>query len=157
MPSMRCLIRLIKYAELSCEEGDAQFLREVQLVINASIEIADFARRVQRAAYAAGAEFVTVIWGDQESSRIMYENVDLARLSKTPSWKIEQLNSLAEQGAAFLFLSSDDPNGLKGIDPEKPAAVSRARNLECDVFRNGMDFGKTFGVLLVFLQLNGQR
>jgi len=130
-----------KYAELLVKKGCA-ISEGSQLVINASIEIADFVRRVQRAAYAAGAEFVTVIWGDQESSRIMYENVDLARLSKTPSWKIEQLNSLAEQGAAFLFLSSDDPNGLKGIDPEKPAAVSRARNLECDVFRNGMDFGK---------------
>ena len=101
-----------KYAELLVKKGCA-ISEGSQLVINASIEIADFARRVQRAAYAAGAEFVTVIWGDQESSRIMYENVDLARLSKTPSWKIEQLNSLAEQGAAFLFLSSDDPNGLK--------------------------------------------
>gem|GEM_PF-5390615 len=115
-----------KYAELLVKKGCA-ISEGSQLVINASIEIA-----VQRAAYAAGAEFVTVIWGDQESSRIMYENVDLPCLSKTPSWKIEQLNSLAEQGAAFLFLSSDDPNGLKGIDPEKPAAVSRARNLECE-------------------------
>ena len=73
-----------KYAELLVKKGCA-ISEGSQLVINASIEIADFVRRVQRAAYAAGAEFVTVIWGDQESSRIMYENVDLARLSKTPS------------------------------------------------------------------------
>ena len=130
-----------KYAELLVKKGCA-VTEGSQLVIQASLEIADFTRRVQRAAYAAGASFVIVLWSDQESDRIMYENVDIDRLSKTPSWKIEQLNSLAEQGAAFLFLSSDDPNALKGIDPKKPAAVARARNTECTSFRNGMDFGK---------------
>ena len=49
---------------------------------------------------------------------------------------------LAEDGAAFLFLEGSDPSALKGIDPAKPAAASKARNTECRSFRDGMDFGR---------------
>ena len=33
-------------------------------------------------------------------------------------------------------------SALKGIDPAKPAAARRARNAQCKVFREGMDFGR---------------
>ena len=130
-----------RYAELLVRKGCA-VQKGQSLVVSAPIQVADFARRIERAAYAAGAGFVTVLWSDAESTRIKYENVSVERLSKTPSWVKEQLNSLAEEGAAFLFLEAHDPNILKGIDPAKPAAESRARNIDCDVFRSGLDFGR---------------
>lgn len=113
-----------------------------ELVVQAPVERADFARRVVRAAYAVGAAHVTMIWADDEIARMDYENVDLSWFEKTPSWKVEQLNSLAEAGASFLFLEGTDPNALRGIDPAKPAAARRARNTECKSFRDGMDFGR---------------
>lgn len=129
------------YAELLVKKGVA--LRPGQeLVVQSPVECADFARRVVRQAYEARAGHVTVIWTDEVVTRLEYENVGLPYFEHTPSWKVEQLNSLAEKGACFLFLEGSDPAALQGIDPAKPAAASRARNAECKAFRDGMDFGR---------------
>ena len=129
------------YATLLVRKGVS--LREGQeLVLQAPVERADFARRVVEAAYRAGAGHVTVIWADDVVSRLTYENCPLSFFEHTPSWQVEQLNSLAEDGAAFLFLEGSDPSALKGIDPAKPAAAAKARNTECRSFRDGMDFGR---------------
>lgn len=128
------------YANLLVRKGVA--LRPGQeLVLQAPVERADFARRVVRAAYRVGAGHVTVLWADDEVSRLTYEHCPLELFEHTPSWQVEQLNSLAEAGAAFLFLEGQDPTILRGIDPAKPAAATRARNTECRSFRDGMDFG----------------
>lgn len=130
-----------RYAELLVKKGVV--LRPGQeLVVQAPVECADFARRVVRCAYAARAGHVTVIWNDDAMARMEYENVALSYFENTPSWKVEQLNSLAEKGASFLFLDGSDPDALQGIDPAKPATASRARNRDCKIFRNGMDFGR---------------
>lgn len=129
------------YANLLVKKG-AALKPGQELVLQAPVERADFARRVVAAAYKAGAGHVTVIWADDVVSRLTYENVDLGFFRHTPSWQVEQLNSLAEAGASFLFLEGSDPSALKGIDPAKPAAAAKARNTECRSFRDGMDFGR---------------
>lgn len=129
------------YANLLVKKG-AALKPGQELVLQAPVERADFARRVVAAAYKAGAGHVTVIWADDVVSRLTYENVDLGFFRRTPSWQVEQLNSLAEAGASFLFLEGSDPSALKGIDPAKPAAAAKARNTECGSFRDGMDFGR---------------
>ena len=129
------------YANLLVRKG-VSLRKGQELVLQAPVERADFARRVVAAAYRAGAGHVTVLWTDDDVSRLTYENCDLSFFEHTPSWQIEQLNSLAENGAAFLFLTGSDPSALKGIDPAKPAAAARARNTECRSFRDGMDFGR---------------
>ena len=83
---------------------------------------------------------MTVIWGDDEVSRLTYENVETAWFENVPEWQKLQLNSLAEDGACFIFVEGADPEALKGIDPAKPAAVSKARNTQCSSFRHGLDF-----------------
>ncbi len=129
------------YANLLVRKG-AAVKRGQELVLQAPVERADFARRVVRAAYKAGASHVTVIWSDDAIDRMTYENVELEYFKHTPSWKVEQLNSLAEAGASFLFLEGQDPNALRGIDPAKPAAKAKSSNTECRSFRDGMDFGR---------------
>ncbi len=131
-----------RYAELLVTKGVA--IRPGQeLVVQSSVECADFTRRLVRIAYEqARAGHVTVIWRDDIVTRLEYENVGLPYFKHTPSWKVEQLNSLAEKGAAFLFLEGGDPSILQGIDPGKPAAASKARNEDCKEFRDGMDFGR---------------
>ncbi len=128
------------YAELLVKKGVA-LQTDQELVLQAPVDGADFARRVVSAAYRAGAGHVTVIWQDDTVSRLTYENCPLGFFETTPSWQVEQLNSLAEAGAAFLFLTGSDPSALKGVDPAKPAAAAKARNTECRAFRDGMDFG----------------
>ena len=82
-----------RYAELLIKKGVA--LRPGQeLVVQAPVECADFARRVVKCAYEQRAGHVTVIWNDDVVTRLEYENVGLPYFEHTPSWKVEQLNSL---------------------------------------------------------------
>ena len=133
--------QLDRYATLLVRKG-AAIKPGQELVLQAPVERADFVRRVVAAAYRAGAGHVTVLWGDDEVSRLTYENVDIDWFRTVPAWEREQLNSLAEAGAAFLFLDGSDPAALKGIDPAKPATRRKARNEQCKSFRDGMDFGR---------------
>lgn len=113
-----------------------------ELVVRAPIERVDFVRRVVRHAYDLGASHVTTLWDDDALSRLEYESVPLSYFEKTPAWKALQLNDLATEGAAFLFLEGSNPMALRGVDPAKPAAAGRARNRDCRIYREGMDYGR---------------
>ncbi|MCF2621895.1 aminopeptidase [Collinsella tanakaei] len=111
-----------------------------EVVIQAPVETQAFVRKLVKHAYGAGAGHVTVIWGDDEVTRLTYEHVDAAYFEQTPEWQRVQLDSLAEMGACFIFVEGADPQALAGIDPAKPAAASKARNTQCRAFRRGLDF-----------------
>ena len=97
-----------------------------EVVVQSPVECAPFARVVVAEAYAAGAGHVTVIWADDAVTRLTYEHVDKSYFEQTPEWKRLQLDSLAQDGACFIFIEGADPAALKGIDPAKPAAASKA-------------------------------
>ena len=138
MPSIE---RLKNYARLLVTAG-VNVQKGQELVVNAPVERADFARLVVAAGYEAGAGHVTVVWNDDAITRLNYENVELDFFKTTPSWRVEQLNSLAAQGAGFLWLDGDDPAALAGIDPAKPATAAKAVSTQCKVYRHGLDFGE---------------
>ena len=128
-----------KYAELIVRQGvNVQPGQEV--VVSAPVETAAFARLLVRKAYEAGARHVTVIWGDDEVSRTTYEHVDLDWFRTVPEWQRLMYDSLAEDGACFIFVEGSDPEALRGVDPAKPMAAATARNSQCRVFRHGLDF-----------------
>ena len=140
--SMRAIEdQISNYAELLVRDGVA-VRPDQELVVSAPVEAYEFVRQVVAAGYEAGAGHVTVVWGDERVTRLEYENLPQDYFETVPAWKREQLNSLAEGGAAFLFLSGEDPSALKGVDPAKPATAARARNAQCRSFRDGMDFGR---------------
>ena len=111
-----------------------------EVVVQSPVECASFARVVVEEAYDAGAGHVTVIWADDAVTRLTYEHVEKSYFEQTPEWKRLQLDSLAQDGACFIFIEGADPAALKGIDPAKPAAASKARNTQCKVFRRGLDY-----------------
>ena len=111
-----------------------------EVVVQSPVECASFARVVVAEAYDAGAGHVTVIWADDAVTRLAYEHVEKSYFGQTPEWKRIQLDSLAQDGACFIFIEGADPAALKGIDPAKPAAASKARNTQCKIFRRGLDY-----------------
>ena len=133
--------RLRRYAELLVRRGVALQPGQ-ELVLSAPVEGASFARVVAREAYAAGAGHVTVNWADDQLSRLEYESCPVEAFETLPAWKAEQLNSLAEQGACFLWLDGSDPDALVGVDPAKPAARAKASHTQCARYRRGLDFGE---------------
>lgn len=131
--------KIERYADLIVRKG-ANVEAGQEVVIQAPVEVAPFVRTLVARAYAARAGHVTVIWSDDEITRLTYENVEASWFETVPSWQREQLDSLAEGGACFIFVEGADPEALKGIDPAKPAAASKARNTQCKAYRRGMDF-----------------
>ena len=131
--------QLGRYADLIVRKG-VNVKAGQEVAIQCPVERADFCRILVERAYAAGAGHVTVIWADDAVSRLTYEHVDAAWFETTPEWQRVQLDSLAEAGACFIFVEGADPEALRGIDPAKPAAASKARNTQCRAFRRGLDF-----------------
>ena len=131
--------KLKNYARLIVRKG-VNVAAGQEVVVQAPVGCAAFARLVVAEAYAAGAGHVTVLWADDAVTRLTYENVDKAYFEQTPAWKRAQLDDLAAAGACFIFIEGSDPEALKGIDPAKPAAASKARNTQCKVFRHGLDY-----------------
>ncbi len=133
--------RLHLYAELLVRRGVA-IQPGQELVLSAPVEAASFVRIVVTEAYEAGAGHVTINWSDDELSRLEYDNCPLERFETLPAWKAEQLNSLAREGAAFLWLDGEDPDALLNVDPAKPAARAVASHRQCTDYRRGLDFGE---------------
>jgi aminopeptidase len=133
--------RMHLYAELLVRRGVA-IQQGQELVLTAPVEAAAFVRIVVAEAYKAGAGHVTVLWGDDELSRLEYDNCPLERFQTLPEWKAEQMNSLARAGAAFLWLDGEDPDVMLNVDPAKPAARAVASHRQCTDYRRGLDFGE---------------
>lgn len=131
--------KIERYADLIVRKG-VNVVPGQEVVVQAPTETAPFVRTLAARAYAAGAGHVTVIWGDDEITRLTYENVETSWFETVPSWQREQFDSLAQAGACFIFVEGADPEALKGVDPAKPAAASKARNTQCAAYRHGMDF-----------------
>ena len=133
--------RMTQYARLLVRRGVAVQPGQ-ELVVTAPVEAAPFVRSVVGQGYEAGAGHVTVIWADDEISRMEYEACPLEHFQTLPDWKAEQMNSLARAGACFLWLDGADPDALRDVDPAKPAARSKASHLQCRDYRHGLDFGE---------------
>lgn len=132
-PTIERYARLIVRKGVNVREGQ-------EVVVNAPVECAEFARLLVAQAYAAGALHVTMLWHDDAVQRLTYENVETAYFEQVPQWQREQLDSLAREGACFIFVEGVDPEALRGIDPAKPTAAARARNTQCREYRRGLDF-----------------
>ena len=131
--------QLKRYADLIVRKG-VNVKPGQEVAIEAPVEGAPFVRLLVAAAYEAGSGHVTVIWSDDAVRRLTYENMEKTWFEQVPEWQRLQLDSLADAGACFIFVEGADPEALKGIDPAKPAAASKAQNTQCKVFRHGLDF-----------------
>lgn len=111
------------------------------VVIQSSIDGAEFVRLLAKKAYKAGAKRVHIMWHDDDLERISYEAESLDTLGEVPLWKRDFYNNLAEKGATFISLTGSDPDNLNGIDRGKIAVSQKARVEQCHIWRHNLDFG----------------
>ncbi len=106
------------YARLLIEQGVC--LQKGQtLVLSCEVEQAWFARLCAEAAYDAGCRSVVMNWSDGALSRMTYLRADDAVFDEFPDWMADKANTLADQNAAFLNIIGEDPELLKGVDPDR--------------------------------------
>ncbi|MBD8006657.1 aminopeptidase [Bacillus norwichensis] len=111
---------LEKYAELAVKVG-VNVQTGQTLVVNATIDNAEFIRLVVKKAYEEGAKNVIVNWTDDIVTRLKYDMAPDEAFHEYPHWRANELEELAEQGAAFMSVISSGPDLLKGIDPNRIA------------------------------------
>jgi aminopeptidase len=117
--------KLHKYAELAVKVG-VNIQKGQTLVINASIDAAEFVRLIVNYAYEAGAKNVIVNWNDDIVTRTKYELAPDEAFHEFPKWRAKEMEELAEQGAAFMSVLSSSPDLLKGVNPERIANAQKA-------------------------------
>ena len=131
---------LLKYARLIVKAG-VNVQKGQIVVIDAPVENAKLARMITKEAYLAGASEVVVKYNDEVVSKYKYEYEDIDNFGKVPEWFVHFRNDYAKKNAAIISIQSNDPEGLKGIDPKKISLWSRSVAMACKPFYDGMDLG----------------
>jgi aminopeptidase len=80
---------------------------------------------VTKAAYAAGARFVDVIWGDEEMLRIRLQNAPADSFNEYPKWHVNGIVDMLEKGDALLSIYANDPDVYSGLDSERVGAMQK--------------------------------
>jgi aminopeptidase len=89
-------------------------------------QFASLVHEVARAAYAAGARYVDVIWGDEEMMRLRVQNAPRDSFDEYPTWQVTGMLNMIERGDALLSITGADPDLLGGLDPELAGAMQQA-------------------------------
>ena len=113
-----------KYVKLIVRSG-ANVQAGQGVTIRISPELADFGRMLVKEAYEAGAAWVRVDWEDQAITKLAYEYQSTDELATVKKWEEERLKYSVETLPARIFITSADPDGLKGMDQAKLSEVSR--------------------------------
>ncbi|WP_010097654.1 aminopeptidase [Ornithinibacillus scapharcae] len=114
-----------KYAELALRKG-VNLQKGQALMINSTIEGAEFTKIVAKKAYELGAKDVHINWGDDDLTLWKYQYAPDEVLGDYPEWKVKLHDMYAEDGAAVLSIRSTNPDLLKDIDPTKVAMANKA-------------------------------
>lgn len=80
---------------------------------------------VARAAYAAGARFVDVLWGDEEMLRIRLQHAPADSFDEYSKWYISGLLDMINNGDALLSIYANDPDVYHGLDAARVNAMQK--------------------------------
>ena len=129
---------LRKYAKLIAVMG-ANVQKGQDVVIAASLDQPEFVRMVAEECYACGARKVWVDWSYQPLTKINQKKCSLATLSHMEEWEVAKLKHYSETLPVRIYLESDDPDGLKGVNQAKVSRASQARYKIIKPFRDAME------------------
>jgi aminopeptidase len=81
---------------------------------------------VTKAAYAAGAKYVEVIWGDEEMQRIRLQHAPSDSFDEYPKFHISAVMDMIKNGDALLSIYANDPDAYAGLDSDRIAAMQKS-------------------------------
>lgn len=119
--------RLDRLAELAVRVGLNLAPRQ-EVVMTASVESIDLARRITEQAYKAGASLVTTLFSDEQATLARYRLARDEAFDTAPGWLFDGMAAAFRNGAARLAIVGEDPALLAAEDPDKVARANRARS-----------------------------
>ena len=115
---------LRKYAHLIAACG-VNVQKGQEVFISASLDQPEFVRMVVEECYKLKAKKVVVDWSYQPLAKVQYRYQSLSTLSKLENYQEARWQHYVDTIPCRIYLESDDPDGLKGIDQEKMAKAQQ--------------------------------
>ncbi|MBE6380896.1 MAG: aminopeptidase [Lentisphaerae bacterium] len=130
--------RLEEYARLIVKMGIRPQVGQ-QVIIVAGLDQIEFVRLVAELCYKEGASRVRVEWQDMPLNKLdqLYQTEEM--LSRVEDWELAKLQYRCDTLPAYLWLDSDDPDGMDGIDQGKRARSQMARFPRIKPYRDAME------------------
>ena len=129
---------LRQYARLIAVKG-GHVQKGQEVMIYASVEQPEFVRMVAEECYRCGAAKVIVEFNYQPLDKLNIQKRTLTSLSKTEEWEKARLQHRVDALPVMIYLESDDPDGMKGVDQKKMARASQARYKIIKPYRDQME------------------
>ncbi len=130
--------RLKKYAELIARCG-ANVRKGQEVIIQAELDQPEFVKMVVDECYKAGAKKVSVDFSYQPLTKSHVKYCNQKTLSELDSWQIEKWEHQARVLPCKIYIMSEDPDGLAGINQKKYSASMAARSKTIKPIRNKME------------------
>ncbi len=117
--------QLKRYAKLLARVG-LNIKKGQKVFIAAGLDQPEFVTMVVEECYKAGASEVLVEWSHQPVEKLSASYESLESLSVLPPWTKAKWEYKAQNYACRLWIESDDPDGMNGVDQEKMAKARQA-------------------------------
>jgi len=130
--------RLRRYARLIAKMG-VNPQKGQDVFLTAGLDQPEFVAMVTDELYKAGARKVVVKFTSQALSKLHYRHRTLKTLSTVDAFEEAEIKYMADNCACRLFLDSDDPDGLKGVNMEKVSRSQQATYPIIKPYRDAME------------------
>ena len=129
---------LEKYAELIVRTG-ANVQPGQVVLLYVAVEQHDFAALVVEECYKAGAKMVDIRWDSDVANRLHFQYADTDVLCTVLPWEEARAQQMVEDLPCRIYIVSEDPDALAGIDPQKISTVMQARGTVMKPYRNAIE------------------
>lgn len=130
--------QLQKYAKLLARVG-LNVKKGQTVFVAAALDQPEFVTMVVEECYKAGASEVYVEWSHQPTDKLSSQYRTLESLSKLAPWVRAKWEFKAKNYSCRLWIESEDPDGMNGLDPEKMSKARQAIYPEIKPFRQAME------------------
>lgn len=126
---LREYARLIVRCGLNVQKGQ-------EVLIHAELDQPEFVKMVVEEAYKAGAKEVILQWTYQPLQKIHTRYQSVKALGQVKEWEKARQEHYCQALPCRLYLMSEDPDGLKGVNMKK---MSKARQLSYPILKPYLD------------------
>ncbi len=130
--------RLKKYAELIARCG-VNVQKGQEVIIQAELDQPEFVKMVVDECYKAGAKKVSVDWSYQPLTKSHVRYCTQKTLSELDDWQLAKWEHQVDVLPCKIYLLSEDPDGLAGVNQKKYATAMAARSRKIKPIRARME------------------
>lgn len=129
---------LRNYARLIAVKG-VNIQKKQEVIIQCELDQPEFVKMLVEECYRAGAGKVVVYWDYQPLEKLHYRHQSVTTLSKVEKWEEERLQHYVDVLPCRIYLVSEDPDGLKGVNQEKMNKAMQKRFPIIKPYRDKME------------------